>query len=114
MESSKYVLIGILTETTIVIASVTSEVTGGTVPLQRCQCGQQLCLLPLEHTQPLCRPDQCSTWYPGSGFQLESITDFILDQYLQQQTAFSNIKIFMSKGTVQKEEERNGLSVFQE
>lgn len=68
MESNKICFIGILIETTIVIASVVSENTGETVPLQRCQCGQ-LRLPPLEHTQPLCRPDQCSTWYPGSGFQ---------------------------------------------
>lgn len=67
---------------------------GEAVPLQRSQCGQ-LCLPPLEpHTQPLCRPGKCSTWYPGSGFQQESLTDLIFNQYLQQETTFSNIKIF--------------------
>lgn len=54
------------------------------------------------------------TLVPGPGFQQESLTDFIPDQYVWQETAFSNVKIFMSKGTVQKEEERNGLNVFQE
>lgn len=54
------------------------------------------------------------TLVPGPGFQQESLTDFIPDQYVRQETAFSNVKIFMSKGTVQKEEERHGLNVFQE
>lgn len=77
------------------IVSVIRRDAGEAVPLQRSQCGQ-LRLPPLEpHTHCL-YADQKSVPHGvlDLGSRKESLTDLTLNQYLQQETTFSNIKIF--------------------
>lgn len=77
--------------------------------------GSHACFLENLHRYSRCAAQKKrSRWYPASGFQKECLIDPTLDQYLKQKTTFSNAKIFMSKGIVQVEEERNCLNVFQQ
>lgn len=105
--SSEICFIDIFIEPTIVIASV---ITMKQFLSKGSSVGVYVFLL--QNTHSLCA-DQKNVPY-GAGLQQLSLPDFILDQYLQQEKAFSNGKICISKGTVQKEEESDGLNVFQE
>lgn len=105
--SSEICFIDIFIEPTIVIVSV---ITMRQFLSKGSSVGVYVFLL--QNTHSLCA-DQKNVPY-GAGLQQLSLPDFILDQYLQQEKAFSNGKICISKGTVQKEEESDGLNVFQE